>query len=51
MSQFDSNKDYYAVLGVDKDASQIDIDRSYKRLASKHHPDRGGSEERLKLLN
>jgi hypothetical protein len=51
MSQFDSNKDYYAVLGVDKDASQVVIYRSYKRLASKHHPDRGGSEERMKLLN
>ena len=51
MSQFDSNKDYYAVLGVDKDASRGDIDRSYRRLASKHHPDRGGSEERMKLLN
>jgi hypothetical protein len=51
MSQFDSNKDYYAVLGVDKDTSQVEIDRSYKRLASKHHPDRGGSEERMKLLN
>ena len=51
MSQFDSNKDYYAVLGLDKDASQVEIDRSYKRMASKHHPDRGGSEERMKLLN
>jgi DnaJ domain len=51
MSQFDSNKDYYAVLDVDKDASRVDIDRSYKRLASKHHPDRGGNEERMKLLN
>ena len=51
MSQFNSNKDYYAVLGIDKDASQVEIDRSYKRLASKHHPDRGGSEERMKLLN
>ena len=51
MSQFDSNKDYYAVLGVDKDASRVDIDRSYRRLASKHHPDRGGSEEHMKLLN
>lgn len=51
MSQFDSRKDYYAVLDVDKDASQVLIDRSYKRLASKHHPDRGGSEERMKLLN
>lgn len=51
MSQFDSKKDYYAVLGVDKHASQVDIDRSYKRLAAKHHPDRGGSEERMKQLN
>ena len=33
MSQFDSNKDYYGVLGVDKDASQIDIERQYKREA------------------
>lgn len=51
MSQFDSTKDYYAVLGVDKDASQAEIDRGYRRLASKHHPDRGGNEEQMKLLN
>ena len=51
MSQFDSNKDYYGVLGVDKEASRIDIERQYKREASKHHPDRGGSEERMKSLN
>ncbi|HEV8430665.1 MAG TPA: DnaJ domain-containing protein [Pyrinomonadaceae bacterium] len=51
MSQFDSNKDYYGVLGVDKDASPAEIDRQYKRQASKHHPDRGGSEERMKSLN
>ena len=51
MSQFDSNKDYYGVLGVDKQATQAEIDRQYKRQASKHHPDRGGSEERMKTLN
>lgn len=51
MNQFDSNKDYYGVLGVDKDASQVEIERQYKREASKHHPDRGGSEERMKCLN
>ncbi len=51
MSQFDSNKDYYGVLGVDKDASEADIYRQYKRQASKHHPDRGGSEESMKSLN
>ena len=51
MSQFDSNKDYYGVLGVDKEASQVEIERQYKRAASKHHPDRGGNEERMKSLN
>jgi DnaJ domain len=51
MSQFDSNKDYYGVLGVDKHASPRDIDRQYKRQAAKHHPDRGGSEEQMKTLN
>ena len=51
MSQFDSSKDYYGVLGVDKDASQREIDRHYKRQAAHHHPDRGGSEERMKSLN
>ena len=51
MSQFDSNKDYYGVLGVDKHASQVEIERQFKRQAAKHHPDRGGSEERMKSLN
>jgi hypothetical protein len=51
MNQSDSNKDYYAVLGVDKDASQREIYRQYKREAARHHPDRGGSEERMKTLN
>jgi hypothetical protein len=51
MSQFDSNKDYYGVLGVDKEATQVEIDRQYKRQAAKHHPDRGGNEEQMKSLN
>ncbi|HJP90616.1 MAG TPA: J domain-containing protein [Pyrinomonadaceae bacterium] len=51
MSQFDSNKDYYGVLGVDKHAPQVEIDRQYKREAAKHHPDRGGNEEQMKSLN
>ena len=51
MSQIDSSKDYYHVLGVSEDATRDQIDRQYKREAHKHHPDRGGSEERMKSLN
>ena len=51
MSRIDSTRDYYDVLGVGANATREEIDRQYKREAHKHHPDRGGSEERMKSLN
>jgi len=51
MSQSDSNKDYYSILGAAEDAPRSEIDRLYKRLAVQYHPDRGGDEEEMKSLN
>ena len=33
-------RDYYEVLGVNKDASDEDIKKAYRRLMNQHHPDK-----------
>jgi curved DNA-binding protein CbpA len=51
MSQFDSHKDYYEILGANERTSQRDLERLYKRMAARRHPDKGGSDEEMKSLN
>ncbi len=44
-------KDYYKILGIQKDATQDDIKRAYRKLARKYHPDvskESDAEERFK---
>jgi len=42
--------DYYQALNVDKTASQEDIKKAYRRLASKHHPDKGGDTKKFQEI-
>ena len=43
--------DYYSTLGVGKNATDDDIKKAYRKLAMKHHPDRGGDESTFKKIS
>jgi len=43
-------QDHYKTLGVDKTASASDIKLAYRRLASQHHPDKGGDKTRFQAI-
>jgi curved DNA-binding protein len=44
-------KDYYKILGVSEDSSPDEIKKAFRKLAVKHHPDRGGDEKKFKEAN
>jgi len=50
-----AKQDYYATLGVAKDASGDDLKRAYRKLAMQYHPDRNpgdaAAEAKFKELN
>jgi len=43
-------KDYFNTLGVNANASDDEIKKAYKRLAMKHHPDRGGDQAKFQEI-
>lgn len=42
--------DFYAVLGIDKTATDREVKKAFRKLALKHHPDKGGNPERFKEI-
>jgi len=46
------SKDYYKILNVQKNASQDELKKAFRKLAHKYHPDKkGGDEEKFKEVN
>lgn len=46
-----SQKNYYKVLGVPRDADERTIKKAYRRLARENHPDKGGDEQKMTAIN
>lgn len=43
--------DYYKILGINKNASEDEVKKAFRKLAHKYHPDKGGDEKKFKEIN
>lgn len=46
-----TDRNFYDILGVKRDASEDEIKKAFRKLAAKYHPDRGGDEEKFKEVS
>lgn len=46
-----SKKPWWEIFGVRADASTQEIQRAYRDLAGRHHPDKGGNAEQMAAIN
>ena len=44
-------KDYYKTLNINRNSSQDDIKKAFRKLSKQHHPDKGGDETVFKELS
>lgn len=52
VSKFNTQKDYYKVLGVASKADKDEIKKAFRNLAKKYHPDANkGHEDKFKDVN
>ena len=42
--------EYYELLGVRGDATELDLKKAYRKAAIRNHPDKGGDEEKFKMI-
>ena len=45
------NKDYYKTLNINRNATQDEVKKAFRKLSKTHHPDKGGDENTFKELS
>ncbi|KAI0319065.1 hypothetical protein OF83DRAFT_1170526 [Amylostereum chailletii] len=50
MKEKRNEKDHYWILGISRTCTKVELKKAYMRESRKHHPDKGGNEDKFKLV-